>query len=161
MRTRLAHVWLWVRWWPTWLTDGVWRAQLRAMRRFCRQLPAQLRGPLPVVLATMTPETPATRASPAVEAALRQMADLASLLERRSPLGVCLRRSLTRYYYLRQAGVPVQIVFGARFTKDQDQRDITGHAWLTLDGAVYHEATENYIGFTPIYTYPPLSADDA
>lgn len=155
MRARLAHVWLLLRWLPVWLTDAGWRAQLRAMRRFCRQLPEQLRGPLPEALAALTPSLSPTRVSSPVEAALRQTADLASLLERHSPLGMCLRRSLTRYHYLRRAGVPVRLVFGARFVNGQSQRDITGHAWLTLDEAVYYESAENHVGFTPIYTYPP------
>ena len=155
MRARLAHLWLWLRTWPAWLLNVQRRARLREMRLFCRQLPERLAGPLPAALTALTPEQMPARVSAESETSLREMADLAGLLERRSPLGLCLRRPLTRYYYLRRAGVPVQIVFGARFVPGQSRQDITGHAWLTLDGEVYHESAENYRAFTANYTFPP------
>ena len=75
-------------------------------------------------------------------------------LERRSPLGVCLRRSLTRYFFLRRADVPVVIQFGARFVGGKADRDVTGHAWLTCNGRSYHEAEENWRDFTVMFRWP-------
>jgi hypothetical protein len=89
-----------------------------------------------------------------MEPTIRHLADLAALLERRSPLGLCLRRSLTRYHFLRRIGVPVVVCFGAKFVAGRPDRDIAGHAWLTLNGRVYHEDSENWQGFTVMLVHP-------
>jgi hypothetical protein len=87
------------------------------------------------------------------EAHIRDLADLAALLERRSPLGLCLRRSLVRYHYLRPQGLPLEVKFGAKLLGQPEKRGLTGHAWLTLNGNPYHEADANWQGFTVMYTY--------
>jgi hypothetical protein len=127
------------------------RAVLREMRAFARRLPADLNPPLPPALERLTPQ--------AVDVALgertvRHLADLTALLDRRSPLGICLRRSLIRYHFLRRAGVPVDIQFGARLADDLPERKIAGHAWLTLEGEPYHEPSENWQGFAVMYSWP-------
>lgn len=83
--------------------------------------------------------------------AVREWADAAAAFDVSSPLGICLRRSLVRYYFLRRAGLPVVIHFGARL---KETRDIGGHAWLTLNNEPYYEASENYLGFVVMYSYP-------
>jgi hypothetical protein len=88
------------------------------------------------------------------EDTIRNFADLAALLDRRSPLGLCLRRSLTRYHFLRQADVPVVIRFGAKFVNGIADREIAGHAWLTLNDSPYYEEDENWRGFTVMMSYP-------
>lgn len=85
---------------------------------------------------------------------VRRLADLTALLDRRSPFGLCLRRSLLRYHFLRRAGVPVAVQFGARFKAGQPDRDVTGHAWVALDGQPYFEDGENYRGFRVMLSYP-------
>lgn len=85
---------------------------------------------------------------------MREIVDIAALLNRRSPLGLCLRRSMTRYYFLRRAGLPVEVKFGARFKDGKSDRQVTGHAWLTLNGQPYYEADENWREFTVMLTYP-------
>ena len=85
---------------------------------------------------------------------MREIVDIAALLNRRSPLGLCLRRSMTRYYFLRRAGLPVEVKFGARFKDGKPDRQVTGHAWLTLNGQPYYEADENWREFTVMLTYP-------
>jgi hypothetical protein len=79
---------------------------------------------------------------------------LAALLDRRSPLGLCLRRSLTRYHFLRRIGVPVVLQFGAKFVAGKPDREVTGHAWLTLNGRPYYEANENWRGFAVMFSFP-------
>jgi hypothetical protein len=99
-RTRLEHVTIAAATAPGWLLWAERRRLLAEMRQLCRQLPSMLQQPLPqamILLATVAPQ----RLLPG-EAATRRLADLAALLERRSPLGLCLRRSLLRYHYLRQ-----------------------------------------------------------
>ncbi len=97
---------------------------------------------------------PGKRPDAKTEKVTRNLADLAVLLHRRSPLGLCLRRSLTRYYFLRRAGLPLHVHFGARIINGKPDREITGHAWLTLDGKPYHEPGKNWRGFTVMLTFP-------
>ncbi len=86
---------------------------------------------------------------------LRDLADVAALMVRDSPLALCLRRSLTRYRVLRRAGIPVVVQFGAKRAGTPRPDTLTGHAWLTLDGAPYHEPDDRWAAFTPTYRYPP------
>ena len=133
------------------LADPAQRRLWGEMRAYVRRLPALLSSPLPAVLAA---QTPAAADLTLPEPTLRRLADAAALFERRSPLGLCLRRSLVRYHYLRRAGVPLTLNFGARFKAGQADRDITGHAWVTLNGAAYHEDGENYQDFVTMLKYP-------
>ena len=151
MSARLRHVWLALTALPGLLLSSRRRALFREMRAFARNLPAELKAPLPVALAHLTPGSSARAES---EPTIRRLADLVALLDRRSPLGLCLRRSLTRYHFLRRAGVPVVVRFGARFVNGKPDREITGHAWLTLNGQVYHEDGENWRGFTVMLSFP-------
>ena len=88
---------------------------------------------------------------------IRRLADAVAAWHTRSPLGICLRRSLLRYYFLREAGVAVSIIFGARFKGRQEGGGIGGHAWLKLNGMPYYENPQDYEGFVEMYIYP---ADD-
>jgi hypothetical protein len=127
------------------------RALWLEMRAYVRALPAALASPLPAALAAQTPAAADLSLPPDV---VRRLADAAALFEWRSPLGVCLRRSLVRYHYLRRAGVPLVVNFGARFKDKTPDRDVTGHAWVTLDGRPYYEEGENYRGFTVMLSFP-------
>jgi len=121
------------------------------MRGYVRDLPAALLGPLPAALAAQTPSRADLTLPPDD---VRLLADAAALFERRSPLGLCLRRSLARYHFLRRAGLPLALNFGARFKAGVADREVTGHAWVTLDGQPYFEDGENYQGFTVMLRYP-------
>lgn len=157
---RLRHWWLAVTALPPLIFNPRLRSLLAEMRAFCRSLPAALKRPLPEALHNLTPDV--SRLSfgrsmqPAVEKTTRNLADLAALLDRHSPLGLCLRRSLTRYHYLRRIGVPVALHFGAKFVAGKPDREVAGHAWLTLNGEPYYEADENWRGFAVMYTFPPV-----
>lgn len=119
------------------------------MWRFERGLPARMaQTALPDLMAGLSANTPTI---PIAADTVRECADAVAALDVKSPLGICLRRSLVRYAFLRRAGVPVAIHFGARF---KETRDIGGHAWLTLNGAPYEEESENYLGFAVMYSYP-------
>ena len=154
-QTRLAHLHLAAARLPVLAGQRDQRRLLAEMRQLCRRLPAVLRQPLPEAMAQLTPEDGAIRPLPD-EAATRQLADLAALLERRSPLGLCLRRSLVRYHYLRQLDIPVVVKFGAKFVAGAQEKDVAGHAWLEVNGRVYHEPEENWRGFTVMFTWPPV-----
>ncbi len=127
------------------------RALWVQMRAYVRGLPAAFNGPLPGAVAAQTPAAADLALPPA---SVRRLADAAALWERRSPLGLCLRRSLLRYHFLRRAGVPLVINFGARFTGAVADRDVSGHAWVTLGGRPYYEDGENWEGFAVMMRWP-------
>jgi hypothetical protein len=138
---------------PLLVLHGRRRALWREMRSYVRALPAELRRPLPEAMARWE-GTPWGNDDRQEEATIRHLADLAALWERRSPVGLCLRRSLVRYYFLRRAGFPVTIHYGARLVGPPPERAIKGHAWLTRDGLPYFEQGENWQGFTTMITFP-------
>jgi len=148
---RLRHLWLAVTTLPGLLLNPQRRTLFREMQTFCRNLPQALKGPLPEALQRLTPIVGAGCVG---AGCTRDLADLSSLLDRRSPLGLCLRRSLVRYHFLRREGLPVMLQFGAKFVGGKPDREVTGHAWLTLDGQPYHEADENWRGFVVMFSFP-------
>jgi len=151
MLARLRHWLLLLTALPGLLWDVRQRRLLAEMRAFTGRLPQVLALPLPQALATLAP--------PASDLQLptsdvRRLADLTALFDRRSPFGLCLRRSLVRYHFLRRAGLPIEVRFGARFNDGQPDREVTGHAWVTLNGEPYFEDGENYQGFVVMVTFP-------
>jgi hypothetical protein len=128
------------------------RPLLRRMVAFSQALPQQFERPLPEMMGRLTPlPRPEIRLA---EPDIRRLADAVAAWHYRSPLGICLRRSLLRYHFLREAEVPVQIVFGARLKRSEEGGGIGGHAWLTLAGQPYHENPGDYEGFVIMYRYP-------
>ncbi len=128
------------------------RSLLKDAWRVSRSLPARYEADaLPVFLASLGPQAPdLTDFDPQKTVAI---VDAVARLDRRSPFGLCLRRSLLRYYYLRRAGVPLGITFAVRFRQPHEGEGIAGHAWNTLDGQPWHEREEDYRGFTVIYEW--------
>jgi hypothetical protein len=157
-------------WWPIWsrlrnililpaslpglIRSTEQRALFSEAQAFVKDLPRRLQEPLPVAIKKLDGPISPERPSSQTENTTRNLADLAILLHRRSPLGICMRRSLTRYYFLRRAGLPLQVHFGARFVHGKPDREITGHAWLTLDDKPYHEPGKNWRGFTVMLSFP-------
>lgn len=159
MRRRFHSIGVLLRLLPGLLTRPSRRRQLRSMRRLCRSLPQRLTAPLPDALAALAPPCPPTRPPEVTARALRRLADGAAILERRSPLGLCLRRSLIRFHALRACGLPVVVCFGVRRAGDRD-RSLAGHAWVTLDGAPYHEPPSSFEDWTVMLAYPTPEAGD-
>lgn len=152
LKTRLKNWWLALIALPGLLRHAERRHLLTTMRHFSQQLPQTMQQPIPQAMQQITPNGTMSTADPHT---IRQLADLAALLDRRSPLGICLRRSLLRYHFLRQAGVPLDVVFGARFANGRHATStIAGHAWTTLNQTPYHEADENWRNFTVMLTWP-------
>lgn len=152
LKTRLRHWWLALMVLPRLVVDREQRRLLSAMRGFSQRLPQMMQRPIPEAMQQITPSGPTVTANPHT---IRRLADLAALLDRRSPLGICLRRSLVRYHFLRQVGVPLAVVFGARFDNGrQANSEISGHAWTTLDNSPYYEADENWRKFTVMFIWP-------
>ena len=165
MRVSVRHLFLALRTLPLLIFSARRRALFREMQTFVRALPAALQAPLPQALARLTPAHRQAASGPGADFvsgdfvgadSIRDLSDLTALFDRRSPLGLCLRRSLVRYHYLRRAGVPVNLKFGAKFVAGKPDREVTGHAWLTLNDAPYHEADENWKGFVVMLSFPPF-----
>lgn len=123
------------------------RGLLREALTLSRQLPQRLEQPLPDALAALTP--PVTP-QPLPETTIRQIVDALTAFGAGRPLGICLRRSLLRYYFLRRAGLPLVIHFGARRQGDA----IGGHAWLTRQDQPYHEQPQNILTHTEMWRFP-------
>jgi hypothetical protein len=130
------------------------RKKLAEMIAFCHSLSKLLNDPLTEVMPRITPGEKSGPPSIAVERRIRQLADMAALLDRKSPLGLCLRRSLVRYYFLRESGLPVCIHFGAKFKENPNERQLAGHAWTSLNNIPYYESKRDLKGFTSILAFP-------
>lgn len=152
LRQAVAHWQLAVGLIPSLLVNRQCRTTLREMRRFLTRCPEIMAMPLPQAMQVLEDIHP--QAPPLPEAATRNLADLAALTERRSPLGLCLRRSLVRYVFLRRLKINVQLCFGAKLVRGSAEKTIAGHAWLTRDGKPYHEMSDNWQGFTVMFTHP-------
>lgn len=129
------------------LVDPLQRRFAREALALARELPARMDSPLPAALGELTPAA----ASQALETdTIRQIVDALAAFGAGRPLGICLRKSLLRYYFLRRAGLPVTIHFGARRLGER----LGGHAWLTLDGQPYYETPEHYLNYVLMFSYP-------
>jgi Transglutaminase-like superfamily len=153
--TRLRHFWLGLRLLPS-LLQPQQRQLLADMRALSRQLPIMLKQPIPQAMAQLESLEQKRPFPLPPEAKTRQLADLAALLDRQSPLGLCLRRSLLRYHYLQQLDVPLTVLFGAKFGAGDspDKKKVTGHAWLVLAERPYHEDEQNWRDYTVMLRWP-------
>lgn len=64
----------------------------------------------------------------------------------------CLTRGLTRYYFLRRAGVDVSLVFGV----GRPTVGFSGHCWLVKDGVPHLESQDPRDIFTETYRISPV-----
>lgn len=62
----------------------------------------------------------------------------------------CLTRGLTRYYFLRRAGIDVSLCFGLGTVDGA----VAGHCWLEQDGEPLLEARDPRVIFTEMYRFP-------
>ena len=106
------------------------------------------RDSLPGLLGALTPKHPSpTRIPlPTVEDALLAAEKLVENL--RVVPDTCLYRALARYAVLRGAGHPARFVMGL----SSGAPEITGHAWIELDGAPMGETLDDDMVIT--YAYP-------
>lgn len=151
MLLRLRHLWLALTALPGLLLSRRQRDLYREMRALSRYLPTLMEQPLPQTMQHLSEKGAAPGLA---EDEVRRLADLAALVDRGSPLGFCLRRSLLRYHFLRRAGVSLRLHFGARLQGDRQERVIGGHAWVTRDARPYHEADEHWRNYVIMYSWP-------
>lgn len=129
------------------------RPLIPLIRQVARELPARQEGQsLPAFLTALTPaEVDLANVNPEQ---LRRLVDALARVDRRHPFGLCLRRALLRYHFLRRAGLPLGIVFAVRIRRPHEPPGLAGHAWNTLDGRPWHEDEADYRGFTVLYRWP-------
>lgn len=65
----------------------------------------------------------------------------------------CLERSFILFHLYRKGGYPVRMHFGIT----RRQGNLTGHAWLDLDGTPFTEHKDPNKDFQTIYEYPSSS----
>lgn len=76
------------------------------------------------------------------------------LLRRTVRRDYCLPRSLILFHHFRKWNYPVQIHVGVR----KKDGKLTGHAWVSVDGAPFVERDEPERTFTPFFVYPEVPA---
>ena len=157
--TRLNHLWIGVRLLPSLLVQPNRRKLLAEMRELSRRLPAILKQPTPQAMTQLETNQQERPFPLPPENQTRDLADLAALLDRQSPLGLCLRRSLLRYRYLHELNIPVTVLFGAKFAPGEtpEKKKIAGHAWLVKRERPYHEQDQNWQGYTVMLRWPENS----
>ncbi len=106
------------------------------------------RNSMPDLLCALTPKHPSPRRIPlpTVEDALLAAEKVIEHL--RVVPDTCLYRALARYAVLRSAGYPARFVMGL----SPGAPEITGHAWIELDGAPMGETLDDDLVIT--YAYP-------
>jgi len=134
------------------------RAMLAEMRRVQQRLPARYNTlSLPDFLAELTPEQ--TDWAGRDQDQVRALIDALAFWDRKSPFGLCLRRSLLRYHFLRRTDLPLGITFAMRRRNPEEAPGLAGHAWNTLHGQPWCERPEDMAGFTVVYRWPEEQED--
>lgn len=110
-----------------------------------------MRLPLPRVASLLT-RTPRRRsASPDEIERLERLITLAPRVAQPLVKPGCLTRGVTLYWFLRRAGLDVELRFGL----DPTEREITdGHCWLALDDEPFLEKVDPRPRFAELYRLP-------
>ncbi|HEY2653045.1 MAG TPA: lasso peptide biosynthesis B2 protein [Solirubrobacteraceae bacterium] len=132
-----------------------WLALMRTAP-FAALVPALMRLSLPR-LAALVDRPPSSRCPPSAEIErLDRVMTLAPRIGRPLVRSGCLTRGLTLYWFLRRAGLDVELRFGLDPEVGGELTD--GHCWLTLDGEPYLEPRDPRPRFTELYRLPLASA---
>ena len=118
-------------------------------------VPLLMRRPLARVRHVIEPRVDPRSVGPAEAHRVLWLLNLA--LEGLRPLlrTTCLTRGITRYYFLRRAGVDVSLAFGiAR----PGLADVSGHCWLIKDGEPFLERRDPRPVFAELYRISPAFA---
>ncbi len=118
---------------------------------FASTVPLLMRLPLPRVAALLTRPP---RQRPIAGAEIERLERLIALAPRVAHPLVrpgCLTRGVTLFWFLRRAGLDVELRFGLDPATEQPT---DGHCWLTLDGTPFLEKRDPRPRFTEIYRLP-------
>ena len=118
---------------------------------FATTVPAIVRLPLPRLGALVTRPARDVACEPSEIERLERVTTLAPRIARPLVRSGCLTRGLTLYWFLRRAGLDVELRFGL----DPGVSGPTdGHCWLTLDGEPYLEKRDPRPHFAELYRLP-------
>jgi hypothetical protein len=121
---------------------------------FAAAVPALARLKLSSLQRVLEPASPPVAPDPARVAEIVRAVDRAISLGSPFVRRGCLTRAITLYYFLRRAGLDVQLRFGMGVL----ERDYAGHCWLVKDGEPYLEARDPRPLFTEMYSIPQRGA---
>jgi hypothetical protein len=123
---------------------------------FAATVPLLMRLPLPRLAAFLTrpPRRLGARRAPASATEVERLERVVSLAPRIAHPVIrygCLTRGVTLFWFLRRAGVDVELRFGL----DPDQGEaVDGHCWLALDGEPFLERRDPRPRFAELYRLP-------
>jgi hypothetical protein len=118
---------------------------------FAGTVPLLMRLPLPRVAALLTRSPAPAQASPATIQRLERLVALAPRVGHPFVRPGCLTRGVTLFWFLRRAGLDVELCFGLDAARP-DRPD--GHCWLLLDGEPFLEASDPRPRFAELYRLP-------
>jgi hypothetical protein len=118
---------------------------------FAAAVPALMRLPLPRLAALITRPPCRRHASDAELQRLARLTALAPHVGRPLVRSGCLTRGVTLFWFLRRAGLDVELRFGL---DPAPGAEVDGHCWLTLDGEPYLEKQDPRPLFAEIYRLP-------
>ena len=121
---------------------------------FAALVPVVMRMPLPRVARLVTRPPRARRRRYVTAERLERLVALAPTFARPLVRTGCLTRGITLFWFLRRAGVDVELTFGV----DPVALDGEGHCWLTLDGEPFLEKVDPRARFTETYRLPLVRA---
>ncbi len=128
---------------------------------FAVTVPLLMRLPLPRVAALLT-RAPRRRGGPDVRDGaaaeverLDRLIALAPRVARPLVRSGCLTRSVTLFWFLRRAGLNVELSFGI---DPGDEQTTDGHCWLVLDEEPFLEKVDPRPRFAEVYRLPLSSA---
>lgn len=106
--------------------------------------------PLPRLVRLASPRRGGGTRDPARE---EEVVALARALYRRDrrTRDKCLERSLVTYRFLVGAGAPPWLHVGMR----REEKSMTGHVWVMLDGEPVHDSRELLIDLVPVLAFDP------
>jgi hypothetical protein len=121
---------------------------------FALSLPVILRFKLRTTASFAEPRRPRPSAGPEAIDVIIRYAE--AVCANRFVRAECLVRGLTLYHFLREAGLPLSLVFGV----GEVDGHMTGHCWLLKDGQPFLEPHDPTPNFTVVTALPfvPLHA---
>jgi hypothetical protein len=122
---------------------------------FGATVPIVMRLPLPRIAALLAQPAKHRTTLPEEIERLDRVVKLAPRIAHPLVRSGCLTRGLTLFWFLRRAGLDVELRFGLDPGPDAKP---DGHCWLSLDGEPYLEQRDPRPRFTELYRLPLLTA---
>jgi hypothetical protein len=130
---------------------------------FAATVPLLMRLPLPRLAAFLArpPRPSGLRRPPPSEGEIERLERVISLAPRIAHPLVrhgCLTRGVTLFWFLRRAGVDVELRFGLDPDDPDAPEAVDGHCWLALDGEPFLERRDPRPRFAELYRLPLRAA---